>query len=469
MRLAASASLLLLPILLVLFLVADRASSSAASSSPASDDYYALLAVPKDASTRDVKKAYRKLALKWHPDKNPDNKEEATLMFRKVAEAYEVLSDDAARKRYDQYGKAGLESGGGGGGGHPGFHFKGAEDIFKDFFGGKDPFEAMEDMFKDGEFFEEETVDDPAAQDPGVAGEGFRLFENTRVHANAAGAAGGQSEAEREAALEEREVAAALLEFYESMKPEGATEDAVKKVNFVLAIKKYAGHKGRKKLYFRLNKKYRANGGVSARLKAALLDGGKKKRRRKRPTAGGGGGATFDMGEGGAGFNMEDLMAGGGFNMADLMGGGGGAGMMGGGGASSFSFSSSVSNADGTFTKTESTMSGGKRTSKKIVNDGHETVAEMETSEGGRTKRKRGRRRNDGAPIEKKTEGGNSLPSTGSSGDGGGGGGGSTTSTSSSSSSSSTSSTSSSSSSTTHTTHTTSSTTHTSSTSAGEL
>ena len=285
MRLAASASHLLVHFLLVLFLATDRASSSpSASTSPASDDYYALLAVPKDASTRDVKKAYRKLALKWHPDKNPDNKEEATLMFRKVAEAYEVLSDDAARKRYDQYGRAGLESGGGGGGGHPGFHFKGADDIFKDFFGGKDPFEAMEDMFKDGEFFEEETVDDTAAatQDPGVAGEGFRLFENTRVHANAAGAGGEQSAAEREAALEEREVEAALLEFYESMNPERATEDAVKKVNFVLAIKKYAGRKGRKKLYFRLNKKYRAKGGVSARLKTALLDGSKKQRRRRR-------------------------------------------------------------------------------------------------------------------------------------------------------------------------------------------
>ncbi|KAF7286320.1 dnaJ heat shock protein family (Hsp40) member B6 mrj isoform X1 [Rhynchophorus ferrugineus] len=64
-------------------------------------DYYRVLEVPKSATTVDIKKAYRKLALKWHPDKNPDNLEEATKKFKEISEAYEVLSDDSKRKLYD--------------------------------------------------------------------------------------------------------------------------------------------------------------------------------------------------------------------------------------------------------------------------------------------------------------------------------------------------------------------------------
>ncbi|CAN7997449.1 unnamed protein product [Ixodes pacificus] len=56
-------------------------------------DYYTVLSVPRNASTDDIKKAYRKLALKWHPDKNPDKKEEAERRFKEISEAYEVLSD----------------------------------------------------------------------------------------------------------------------------------------------------------------------------------------------------------------------------------------------------------------------------------------------------------------------------------------------------------------------------------------
>lgn len=77
-------------------------------------DYYAILIIPRNASTDDIKKAYRKLALKWHPDKNPDKKEEAERRFKEISEAYEVLSDDKKRKVYDRYGKEGLNGSAGG-------------------------------------------------------------------------------------------------------------------------------------------------------------------------------------------------------------------------------------------------------------------------------------------------------------------------------------------------------------------
>ncbi|XP_053782286.1 dnaJ homolog subfamily B member 6 isoform X1 [Desmodus rotundus] len=119
-------------------------------------DYYEVLGVQRHASAEDIKKAYRKLALKWHPDKNPDNKEEAERKFKQVAEAYEVLSDAKKRDIYDKYGKEGLN--GGGGGSHfdsPfsefGFTFRNPEDVFRDFFGGRDPysFDFFEDPFDD--------------------------------------------------------------------------------------------------------------------------------------------------------------------------------------------------------------------------------------------------------------------------------------------------------------------------------
>uniref|UniRef100_A0A8B9XI20 DnaJ heat shock protein family (Hsp40) member B6 n=1 Tax=Bos mutus grunniens TaxID=30521 RepID=A0A8B9XI20_BOSMU len=119
-------------------------------------DYYEVLGVQRHASAEDIKKAYRKLALKWHPDKNPENKEEAERKFKQVAEAYEVLSDAKKRDIYDRYGKEGL-NGGGGGGSHfdsPfefGFTFRNPEDVFREFFGGRDPFsfDFFEDPFED--------------------------------------------------------------------------------------------------------------------------------------------------------------------------------------------------------------------------------------------------------------------------------------------------------------------------------
>jgi molecular chaperone DnaJ len=99
-------------------------------------DYYKLLGVEKDVSGKDLKKAYRRVAMKHHPDRNPDDKA-AEEKFKEVAEAYEVLSDDQKRATYDQYGHAGLEGGAGmgGGHGHGGGGFGSFSDIFGDVFG----------------------------------------------------------------------------------------------------------------------------------------------------------------------------------------------------------------------------------------------------------------------------------------------------------------------------------------------
>lgn len=78
----------------------------------ADDDYYRILEVERSSSDDDIKRAYRRQALRWHPDKNPDNKEEAEERFKKIAEAYEVLSDPDKRAVYDRLGKRGLVNGG---------------------------------------------------------------------------------------------------------------------------------------------------------------------------------------------------------------------------------------------------------------------------------------------------------------------------------------------------------------------
>ena len=104
-------------------------------------DYYEVLGVEKSASTDDIKKAYRKKALQYHPDRNPGDKE-AEAKFKECNEAYEVLSNDEKRSRYDQYGFAGVDpnfnpnAGFGGGFGGFGDAFSGFGDIFGDLFGG---------------------------------------------------------------------------------------------------------------------------------------------------------------------------------------------------------------------------------------------------------------------------------------------------------------------------------------------
>ncbi|WP_071873042.1 molecular chaperone DnaJ [Atopomonas hussainii] len=102
-------------------------------------DYYEVLGVAKGVSEAELKKAYRRLAMKYHPDRNPDNKE-AEEKFKEASEAYEVLSDASKRQAYDQYGHAGVDpqmGGGGFGGGAGAGSFSDIfGDVFSDFFGG---------------------------------------------------------------------------------------------------------------------------------------------------------------------------------------------------------------------------------------------------------------------------------------------------------------------------------------------
>ena len=102
-------------------------------------DYYEVLGVDRVADDAKIKKAYRKLAKKYHPDANPGDKE-AEIKFKEASEAYAVLSDADKRRQYDQFGHAAFENGGGGAGAggfdFSGFDFSGFGDIFGDFFGG---------------------------------------------------------------------------------------------------------------------------------------------------------------------------------------------------------------------------------------------------------------------------------------------------------------------------------------------
>eukprot|EP00262_Sarcandra_glabra_P008255 TRINITY_DN21586_c0_g1_i1.p1 TRINITY_DN21586_c0_g1~~TRINITY_DN21586_c0_g1_i1.p1 ORF type:complete len:343 (+),score=57.14 TRINITY_DN21586_c0_g1_i1:79-1107(+) len=121
-------------------------------------DYYKMLQVDKNANDDDLKKAYRKLAMKWHPDKNPNNKKEAEAKFKQISEAYEVLSDPQKRAIYDQFGEEALKgqvpptgtsnfsaSSAGGGPSMYRFNPRNADDVFSEFFGFSSPFAGMGD------------------------------------------------------------------------------------------------------------------------------------------------------------------------------------------------------------------------------------------------------------------------------------------------------------------------------------
>ena len=100
-------------------------------------DFYEILGVAKNATEEEIKKSYRKLAMKYHPDRNPDSKT-SEEKFKEAKEAYEMLSDSQKRDAYDRYGHAGVDpnmGGGGGGGGGAGFA-DAFGDIFGDIFGG---------------------------------------------------------------------------------------------------------------------------------------------------------------------------------------------------------------------------------------------------------------------------------------------------------------------------------------------
>lgn len=139
--------------------------------------YYEILEISERASEADIKKAYRQLALKWHPDKNPDKKEEAEKRFKEISEAYEVLSDKNKREMYDRYGKEGIKAGfadrhqqrgsrgqnhdifaefgfgdpfGFGGFGNNG-SFRNPQDIFEEFFGTKNIFDLFENQMFNGQ------------------------------------------------------------------------------------------------------------------------------------------------------------------------------------------------------------------------------------------------------------------------------------------------------------------------------
>lgn len=132
-------------------------------------DYYAVLGVGRQAPADEIKKAYRKLAMKFHPDKNPGDKA-AEDKFKEASEAYDVLSDQKKKQVYDQFGHAGFQGGGPGGGGNPfqGGGFGGGAGGFDPGQGG----EQFQDMFSDffGEFFTGDTAGGPR----GGGGRGFR-------------------------------------------------------------------------------------------------------------------------------------------------------------------------------------------------------------------------------------------------------------------------------------------------------
>lgn len=117
------------------------------------EDLYKVLGVSEDTSEEDIKKAYKKLAIKWHPDKNKDNKEEAERRFKEISHAYSIIGDKDKKREYDQMRKGGFSSGGGTG------NFRG----FQDFFHDEKGYDFYDKMFKN--FFKSDFGDFGSAFD----------------------------------------------------------------------------------------------------------------------------------------------------------------------------------------------------------------------------------------------------------------------------------------------------------------
>lgn len=146
-------------------------------------DYYSVLGIQKGASEDEIKKAYRKQALKYHPDKNKSPGAEDK--FKEIAEAYDVLSDPKKKDIYDKFGEEGLKGGvpggGGGNGGNFTYTFQGdPHAMFSEFFGGQNPFEHF--FGRNGGIGEDMETDDPFASF-GMGGMGgFPRSFNTHAH-----------------------------------------------------------------------------------------------------------------------------------------------------------------------------------------------------------------------------------------------------------------------------------------------
>jgi len=144
---------------LCLLLASFLASVPAVAEAKKERTYYQILELEPDATLKDVKKAYRRLAVQHHPDRNLGNEEESTIKFREISEAYEVLSDESSRRDYDNALRRGFGGGGGGGGGGGNFKWS-----FGEGGGGggrrrpgerrhRDPFAQFNDVFKNDPFF----------------------------------------------------------------------------------------------------------------------------------------------------------------------------------------------------------------------------------------------------------------------------------------------------------------------------
>ncbi|XP_070773510.1 dnaJ homolog subfamily B member 1b [Enoplosus armatus] len=156
-----------------------------------SKDYYDILGIKRGASEDDIKKAYRKQALRYHPDKNKSPGAEEK--FKEIAEAYDVLSDPKKKDIYDRYGEEGLKGGGPSGGSGPGtfsYSFQGdPHAIFEEFFGGRNPFGQFFGA-RNGGMDEDMDIDDPFARF-GMGGGGMGGFP--RSFSSSMGGMGGHS------------------------------------------------------------------------------------------------------------------------------------------------------------------------------------------------------------------------------------------------------------------------------------